>query len=308
MAIRAPDPHNLRNAALKVGVIAGDRECPGCGYNLRGLPLQSKCPECGMTVIAPHSGEIDDPLSLAPTRIILVFIRGCWAASIIVGLVIALNVAQRFPDWDEQYSLWGFFGLSVLWVGAVIWLTPAFGIPQAAMRGFSRRGKLRALARWLQWGWVLAAGLRVLQQEATLKPPMVMLVGAALSAGLLAGMIGVICLSILLEHLSEWARDDRAENLFNWATWTIPVTTLLLCVNLPLPFIGQVFILLWVFGMLMFPYALLSLSGSVTLSVVHAHEHRQREQRRTRRTQRYQDQVAQAVRTMDAERQRRGHV
>jgi len=310
MPFRAPDPHNLRNAALKVGVIEDDRECPGCGYNLRGLPLQTggRCPECGMiTVASSRAPQIDDPLSLAPTRVILAFIRGCWAASILVGLAIGLNLARRFPDVDADFLRAALLGVSLLWCGAVIWLTPAFDLPQAASRGFSRRGRMRRAARWLQLGWPLASGLRLIQALVTLATPVSNMVGMLATLAVAAGLVGVVILSILLERLAEWARDDRAEHLFNWAVWAIPLTTLLLLVDLPLPMVNLLFGLLWLIGIGLFPYGLLSLSGSVTLSVVHAHEHRQREQRRAERQHRYDQQVAKTVQKMDAERAKRGH-
>src|ERR1051325_11272956 len=32
------------------GKVAGDVRCRGCAYNLRGLPIDSKCPECATEV------------------------------------------------------------------------------------------------------------------------------------------------------------------------------------------------------------------------------------------------------------------
>jgi hypothetical protein len=310
MVVHTPDPHNLRNAASAAGmaaIIDVDRDCPGCGYNLRGLRYGVKCPECGMISTRAVSA-IDDPLSVAPTRVILVFIRGCWAASIIIALAVGLIVAPRFPGWNVGYSRWGLFALAMLWVGAVMWLTPAFALPQAAARGFSRRSRLRKATRWLQFAWPIAAGMKLLLHEFSLSAPDAALAQTVFGASALAGLVGVILLAIMLERLAEWARDDRAQNLFNWTIWTIPVTTLLLFVNIPLPMVGVIFGVLWLAGIGLFPYALLSLSGSVTLCIVHAYEHREREGRRVERSKRYHDQVDRAVRTMDAERARRGHV
>jgi hypothetical protein len=310
MRARAPDPHNLRTAASAAGVAAiidVDRECPGCGYNVRGLRYGVKCPECGM-ISTRAVDAIDDPLSVAPTRVILAFIRGCWAASIIIALAVGLIVAERFPGWNVSFSRWGLFGLTVLWLGAVMWLTPAFALPQAAARGFSRRSRLRKATRWMQCAWPIAAGVKLLLHEFSLSPPNDAVAQTIFGASTLAGLTGVILLAIMLERLAEWARDDRAQNLFNWAMWTIPVTTLLLVVNIPLPMVGLIFGVLWLVGIGLFPYALLSLSGSVTLCIVHAYEHREREGRRAERNKRYHDQVDRAVRTMDAERARRGHV
>jgi hypothetical protein len=312
MSARGSDPHNLRSAVARAGVAAlieVDRECPGCGYNLRGLRYGVPCPECGMiSTTAAGAASIDDPLSVAPARVILAFIRGCWAASIIIALAVGLMVARRFDGWDPAYSLWGLLVLGMLWPLAVMWLTPAFGIPPAATRGFSRRSKLRMVTRWLQLAWPVAACLLLLRSEITLAARTDALTGALLSAVSLAGLAGIVLLSIMLERLAEWARDDRAQNLFNWAMWTIPITTLLLRIDVPNPMITLLLALLWLVGIGLFPYGLLSLSGAVTLCIVHKYEHHQREDRRAERNRRHEEKIAQTLRTMDAERARRGHV
>ena len=61
-------------------------------------------------------------------------------------------------------------------------------------------------------------------------------------------------------------------------------------------------------GIGMFPYALLSLSGAVTLCIVHKYEHNQREGRRAERNRKHEEKIARTVAVMDAERARRGHV
>jgi hypothetical protein len=311
MSARGSDPHNLRSAVARAGaaaLIEVDRECPGCGYNLRGLRYGMPCPECGLISTLAGSGSADDPLSIAPTGVIVAFIRGCWAASIIIVLAAGLVLAPRLVGWDAAYSRWGLLVLAALWPGAVMWLTPAFGIPQAWSRGFSRRSRLRKATRWAQLGWPLAAAMLVWRGGPMPAANWATIAGFLQALGVLAGLTGIVLLSIMLERLSEWARDDRAQNLFNWAMWTIPITTLLLRVDVPFPMIGVLLGVLWLAGAGMFPYALLSLSGAVTLCIVHAYEHREREGRRTERERRHQETIARTLQTMDAERARRGHV
>ena len=72
MAVRAPDPHNLRSAAHNVAasaIIDTDRPCLGCGYNLRGLRAGINCPECGLPSVLPQG--LDDPLALMPRSVVL---------------------------------------------------------------------------------------------------------------------------------------------------------------------------------------------------------------------------------------------
>jgi hypothetical protein len=227
---------------------------------------------------------------------------------VIIILAVGLILAQRFESLSASYSRWGLLALAALWVGAVMWLTPAFAIPQAASRGFVRRSRLRQVTRWLQLAWPLAAGMSVVQHELALSAAIGSMARLLFTLGVLVGLAGVVLLAIMLERLSEWARDDVAQNLFNWAMWTIPITTLLLVVDIPLPVISMIFGIFWLMGIALFPYALLSLSGAVTLCIVHAYEHRQREGRRAERDRQHQDKIARAVDVMDAERARRGHV
>ncbi len=39
-------------------ILTDDRLCVHCGYNLRGLPLDGKCPECGEAVRRSLLGDL----------------------------------------------------------------------------------------------------------------------------------------------------------------------------------------------------------------------------------------------------------
>jgi len=316
MAIRSPDPHNLRRAAARAGqqgVFEHDRPCLGCGYNLRGLPHGANCPECGMASKMPE--DIDAPLSLAPTSVILAFIRGCWLASICVAAAVGVTIADRFPAWKPSISLFIVAGLSLLWVLAVFWMTPGFNLPQAAIRGFSPRGKLRRATRVLQWGWVASTGASFVEWQLSVKSGGIAGAGGASlrsllqlleTGGFLAGLAGVVCLSLMLERLAEWTRDDTAEKYFNWSAWTLPISTLLLYIDIPNPYVSLLLTALWFLSVAIFPYALLNLSGSVTYSVLHSVENKGRDERRQERNQKYAQKVGETVQTMDAARKKAG--
>lgn len=298
MAARGPDPHNLRQLARQAApqaapVIDVDRRCVGCGYNLRGLRLGINCPECGMPSVLPP--DIDDPLSTMPMRVILMLVRGCWVAAICVVLTVIALLAERMGAVDRKIVMPILAGLAVLWWGATFWLTPAFTIPQAIKRGFGPHSRLRMLARWLQLGWVVAsvaAAITALLSPAALAAPLAFFQ----FVGLVIGLAGLVILAILMERLAEWARDEDAQQMFNWAMWGWPIAMILYATVGPVISawlgsgghyrIGLVFFMLfWIAAIGTFPYGLLMLSKSVTLSILHNIEYRDREQRRQERDQ-----------------------
>lgn len=300
MAVRAPDPHNLRAAAERVAaatapIIDTDRACLGCGYNLRGLRVGIKCPECGLPSRLP--ANLDDPLALMPRSVILAFTLGCWAASVCVVLTVALVLTLRLEPWDAWITLCGLTTVAVLWIGATMLITPGFAIPQAVVRGFAHGGRLRRAARWLQLGWPILAGATLLRTILT-NPP-----GSATAAlqlvqflGFATGMAGIVMLSLLLQRLADWTRDAEANTAFNWAMWGLPVVTPLLFLDTPL-FSANLILrflipLLWLGLVCTFPFGLLTLSKSVTLSIVHSFEHEDRLRRKTERDRKHQEKVS----------------
>jgi MFS family permease len=171
-------------------------------------------------------------------------------------------------------------------------------------RADSGNGRLRAAARWLQLGWLLAAGAAYLAHHAT------GLVNTALHwlavLGLLAGLTGIAALAVLLERLAEWTRDEDAQKMFNWTIFSWPLAVLL---YVPVQFfmaswfglgafrvISGIMVILWVLAIITFPYGLIMLAKSVTLSILHSLEHEDREQRRQERTERFYQQKAAAAR------------
>jgi small-conductance mechanosensitive channel len=306
MVARAPDPHNLRELAqhaqrAAAPIIDTNRRCKACGYNLRGLRYGVNCPECGLSSALEFTS--DDPLSQMPLRVIFAVVRGCWVSSACVLSMVALLLIDRFGVLNHALSMTMLAGLSCVWCGAVLWLTPALGLPQAISRGFGKRSRTRIAARWLQLGWVLATCAAAAQ--ASLNSPSAAIVSAlqtAQTVGIVVGLAGLVVLSVLLERLADWARDEDAQRMFNWAMWSWPIAILLYApiqyfIGSWLAFTGRpkfavgVFVILWVLAICTFPYGLLMLAKSVTLSILHNLEYQDRQRRRLERNERFMRQA-----------------
>ena len=95
--------------------ITTDRECDHCGYNLKGLPIEGKCPECGAPIrrlSLRTSGTMTDE---APTRFVRKLRMGfAFASAAIVGSLFV-----------EIFSLYPLLNipLSCLWVAGIFIIT-----------------------------------------------------------------------------------------------------------------------------------------------------------------------------------------
>jgi hypothetical protein len=226
-----------------------------------------------------------------------------------VVLAVGALFSQRFELWDVRLTLMGLCGLSLAWWFATIVLTPSFALPQAVTRGFGPASKLRKAARLLPIGWVMATFASLAREFLSASSPAVVfptpttfasLLGFAQVVGFLLGMAGIVVLCILLERLADWTRDSDAQRMFNWSMWLIPILSpMLFMSSLALPFLYSselIIPIVWLVAAGFFPYGLLSLSKSVTLSIVHSFEQEERARRSEERKAQHFSKVVDRVR------------
>ena len=287
--------------APPTGTVINERQCVGCGYNLRGLPVGGRCPECGMPIAS--ESRFDEPLAHSPVEVIKAFRLGCWFATVVMFSAAVTIVARSFRAVPAE-AIAAILGvLAMLWLAATWMVTPSFTIRAAAARGFGPTSRLRMAARALQFGWLACASCYALVAlYSTQLGGWVGLVRLGMIVSAIVGFAGVVCLGILLERLAEWARDDDAERALNLAVWGVPITTSILFLNTSMFLLSIVIALIWLMSVLAFPYGMLSLSRSVSLSVSHAREYQNRERRRYERQQEYVQQIADTVEKMDKSR------
>lgn len=130
-----------------------DLTCGGCGYNLRGLKVGGRCPECGLAIDrAATSNRLNvlapgDPAERARMRF------GLLTAAVSLGSLVALRVwvIAPFPRPEIAVIDGIAFFISMAWVVAVWMITPA------ALDHYGRPMRIaRRAVRVLNLAWPLA--------------------------------------------------------------------------------------------------------------------------------------------------------
>ncbi|MCA9295855.1 MAG: hypothetical protein KC983_05045, partial [Phycisphaerales bacterium] len=193
-----------------------ERLCAHCGYDLRATPAGRSCPECGLG----HDDLAHEPLAHMPLFMVRRFRNGSWLA-VFSLLSIGALAATALGIGRINGVIIGFtLPFLVLWPLSIMLMTPAYPLRAAAMRGFNGRSRLRAVARVSQCAWLIAfVCVLFITRMPALRVPLVL--------AILAGLIGLGCVAVLMERLSEWVCDTTAERAFNWAIWTMPISLVL---------------------------------------------------------------------------------
>lgn len=210
--------------------ITRDFPCGNCGYNLRGLRIGRKCPECGHVIPAEVESIADPLLSGSLSRrwwckwgLTLVFAAAL--ASAILHVVFGATLSIAFwPPPIAHLSLRAAIALS--WGVGVILATPPsmdMGKPK-----WSLRWTMRWTSRITQMLWLPAMVCAILAEAAgAFSPNQDALFWWTFVLSLVAGA-GWPVYALLLHQVAEEIDLDDAPRRIGMALFTLPVLTLVL--------------------------------------------------------------------------------
>lgn len=209
--------------------IPEDRPCLKCNYNLKGLKIGERCPECGTPI---HSGRVysGGNMTEAPVSFLAAQARaatGLFAGG--VGIVIVGAVAIIvYPLAGATLGIGAFLLVAfaaVVWGLSVHVLTKPRELGTTTSKNLEKEWKpLRMASRWSQWGWAAVCffvflAVTLAYSKAAAVPTTAPLGTASVvpiaakvfigmaSVALLVAAIGIMPCMIHLSLLSDWADD-----------------------------------------------------------------------------------------------------
>lgn len=271
-------------------LITEDRPCHACGYNVRGLAIGGRCPECGETITYRRKRSGPPPLGEAPTWYLGTFSSGLLLMALsAVGFIIQMVSAVVSVDRSRLIL----FLCTLAWTGGV-YLTL---IPRPVKRDSAARPEWPALRLTIavtQACAVLAVAAAALAAAT----------GAAVFrvlAGLLwlAAIVGWPPLTVYLSLLADWAGDSHLMVHYRGVGWMLAVCGVLFGLGFAVEaagaaqgllgifsLVGLVAGMLWVISAAYGVILIVRTASMVAWARQNADEARERDVRRTERLRR----------------------
>jgi hypothetical protein len=247
---KGPGAASAGGTGLGAGYISDDRECVRCGYPLRGLETNGKCPECGAAITSAKTVRHADNLVDAPIGYIRLMAVGMGLLAGTIVFVALLLLVSRLYSSPGTYLLpriafhFLLTGAAGVWCGAA-WIVTLKRprterivrdpiLDNAHIRLATRVSQgLPPLAALVSWG-AAATGSAILGGLAGL-----LLVGA---------LFGLVPLGVFLSAMADWAGETGEGGRLRAASWCIAVLGTLELVVVAVLLLGLPFAMFFAFA------------------------------------------------------------
>lgn len=218
------DPSQLRRGKRAfVDVIESDRQCGQCGYNLRGLPTNGKCPECGKDIAGRGRGfrRFSDNLTDAPLFYLKTLAIGTWMLAI-AGIGTSLCNFYASYTWRIEWAIASGVASIIWWMGVFI-ATGQRSYGEHTLRDPLLDSMwLRTANRIIHTAWIAAAGCWIIAANVTPPADDYWRAGAGFLQGI--GVLGFITLALQMAALADWARDTTLSERLKVTATTMTIT------------------------------------------------------------------------------------
>jgi hypothetical protein len=227
------DPRELRPSAnAPMEVVLTDRPCGKCRYNLKGLPTNGRCPECGYPIGRRGrrgSRRFTDSLVDAPLFYLKTLALGTVLLAV-CSIVAGFGFSFLLGGGEEIAAAFAGGASLGWWVGVFI-ATAQRPMSDNTLRDiFLESSGLRWTNRTIQAAWPLAAMAWFASTRFPGAHDLMAVIGLSLQA---VGLLGLIPLSIQLSALGDWAGDTGLAGRFRVTAAAMTICGLFVLAGIP---------------------------------------------------------------------------
>ncbi len=219
----------IRDAARMEPIIGVDTPCRGCGYNLKGLEVSAKCPECGRPSRRRRKvSQADCVMTAAPKGWLQVYALGITIAFIAWPAMIGGTIMRCFTS-SREMAIFSFAAGCAWWLGVVIATRPRPEMPDMTTSPMREWFWRRAMARILSAAVAIPLGVLIATSEGS-GPVQGLTVGnlwALADFGLFVASMGFVAFAFYMFELAHWAGDWQASNKWRAAGVGMVICTVL---------------------------------------------------------------------------------
>lgn len=214
-------------------IIGEDTACRGCGYNLKGLKVNSRCPECGRPIRKRRRlayGECT--MTAAPRAWLTVYALGATLAFLAWPAMVG-GAVLRCITGSREVAAFAFAAGCAWWLGVVITTRPRPPMPDMLTSPSREWFWRRALARILSAAVAIPLGVLLATSEGGgpvkgLPTDQLWILG---DVGLLAAAAGFVAYAFYMFEVAHWAGDHQASPIWRASGVAMAMATVLVVIG-----------------------------------------------------------------------------
>lgn len=202
--------------------IEHDKPCHRCGYNLVGLAVGGRCPECGQPIRSLGSlARFSDHLTDAPIAYLKMLAMGMGVLAVggvgVTICLVGLWATTGSTTWAAEAYAIALAAMAWVWWGGLYVVTQPRVLSERTIRDVVLDSqRFRKTVRVLQ----LALPVGAVMIVAAIKMNTLMMSGAA-GVAMVVAVVGMVPVAVYLSAIAEWAGHDHLVDMLRGSAWVL---------------------------------------------------------------------------------------